>query len=181
VKHDTPEFHTYINTTKEALAHNLSTVCKSNTSNLTKPQQRALTNLKKATQHITIKSADKNLGVVLMDTEDYITQCMAHLKDTNTYILTHTYPLNDIKRQIQNTLIRFWKEIERHNKHLYRFLHSTPKQPKTPQFYGIYKIHKAYTHLPPLRPIVSQTNFPHCPLHRPRPLAPYTVIPWLLK
>lgn len=93
-----------------------------------------------------------------MDTEDYITQCMAHLTDTNTYTLTHTYPLNDIKRQIQNTLIRFRKEIETHNKHLYRFLHSTPKQPRTPQFYGIPKIHKAYTHLPPLRPIVSQTN-----------------------
>lgn len=54
-----PRLEYYIDTTKETLADNLSTVCKSNTSNLTQPQQRALTNLKKARQHITIKPADK--------------------------------------------------------------------------------------------------------------------------
>ena len=148
----------YIYTTKTTLDDNLPTVCNKSTNNLPKPQQTALTNLKKARQYITIKPADKNLGIVLMDTDDYITQCMAHLTDTTTYTLTHTYPSADIKRQIQNTLVHFKDEIEAHNKHLYKFLHNTPKQPQTPQFYGIPKIHKTYSHLPPLRPIVSQTN-----------------------
>ena len=142
----------------QALADNLPTLCQTNPSNLTPLQQKALQNLKQERQTITIKPADKNLGIVLMDTDNYITQCMSHLTDTNTYAITPTYPTDTILRQLHNTLINFKTEIHGHNKHLYRFLHDNPRHPRTPQFYGIPKIHKAYTHLPPVRPIVSQSS-----------------------
>ena len=44
------------------------------------------------------------------------------------------------------------------NKRLYKYLSAIPKNTRTPQFYGIPKIHKKYVKLPPLRPIVSQSS-----------------------
>ena len=44
-----------------------------------------------------------------------------------------------------------------HNKRLYKFLINNPDKPLTPRFYGLPKIHKQFTQLPPVRPIVSQT------------------------
>ena len=38
--------------------------------------------------NITIKPADKNLGLVVLDTEDYISMNMVHLKDAHTYQVT---------------------------------------------------------------------------------------------
>ncbi len=34
---------------------------------------------------VTIKPADKNLGIVIMDTDDYLQICASQSADTNTY------------------------------------------------------------------------------------------------
>ena len=92
-----------------------------------------------------------------MNTEDYITQCMAHLTDHNTYRPATHYPTDDIKRELQRVTDAFKTQLESHHKQLYPFLRNGPRHPRTPQFYGIPKLHKKYIKLPPMRPIVSQT------------------------
>ena len=49
---------------------------------LTATAKVSLNNCKTA---LTIKPADKNLGTVIMDTDDYIKQCMILLPNTNIY------------------------------------------------------------------------------------------------
>ena len=109
-------------------------------------------------ENVIIKPADKNLGIVLMDTDDYIEQCVSHLSDINTYRLATNYPRNDIKKQIMNTVIRFKPQIHQYDWKLYNFLLSEPDHSRIPQFYGIPKIHKKFIRIPPVRPIVSQCN-----------------------
>ena len=152
-----PQIEHYVETTKELLEDNLPSIHKDCTTNLPPPQRRALKALKQNRQTVTVKPADKNLGIVLMNTEDYITQCMLHLTDKSTYSLAPTYPSNAIKQQLQNRLIDFKSDIQPH-KHLYKSLLNETRHKQTPQFYGIPKIHKQFTHLPPVRPIVAQTN-----------------------
>ena len=45
---------------------------------------------------LTITPADKNLGIVIMDKDDYMKQCMTLLADTNTYRRRIEYPTKDI-------------------------------------------------------------------------------------
>ena len=111
----------------------------------------ALNKLQKARQTLTIKPADKNLGIVLMNTDDYIQQCMVHLTDINTYRPTTHYPTDQIHKLLSHTLIAFKPQI------VNKYLSENPRKPRTPLFYGILKIHKKYPRLPPLRPIISQT------------------------
>ena len=82
---------------------------------------------------------------------------MEHLTDTTTYRLASEYPTTEIKRQITNIVISFKPHLEPLNKRLYKHLSTTPKASQIPQFYGLPKIHKKFTKLPPMRPIVSQT------------------------
>ena len=156
----------YIDDTKQLIDDNLPTICERTTDNLTRQQRTALANLKKQQQTVTIKPADKNLGIVLMNTDDYIQQCMKQLSDKTTYRLATEYPITEIQRQLTHTLIAFKHEILTFNKRLYTHLTNEPKTPRIPQFYGIPKVHKKYTHLPPVRPIVSQTLSPLTPTAR---------------
>ena len=95
-----------------------------------------------------------------MDTNDYITQCTKILSDNTTYRLASEYPIAEIRTQLTNTLIAFKPHLENFNKRLYSYLHNIPQNYRIPQFYGIPKMHKEYTQLPPMRPIVSQTLSP---------------------
>ena len=92
-----------------------------------------------------------------MDTEDYISQCMTHLSDKNTYQLTPQYPKNKIEQEILHICIAFKPQLESLHKHLYKYLQPTPKQARIPRFYGLPKIHKQFNRVPPTRPIVSQS------------------------
>ena len=67
----------YINNTKQSIVNNLTDIAKTSTSNLTAMQKVAIQQLKKVLHTVTIKPADKNLGVVLINTDDYVTQCLA--------------------------------------------------------------------------------------------------------
>ena len=90
-----------------------------------------------------------------MNTEDYITQCLLHLTDKTTYRATTHYPKENIRKELHNIIIHFKSHFP---KQLYKHLTEDPRHPRIPHFYGIPKIHKKYTNLPPMRPIVSQSS-----------------------
>ena len=147
----------YIDNTKELVANNLSTICQYTSRNLSQQQFTALHRLKKLRYTITVKPADKNLGIVVMNTDDYLKQCMSQLSEETTYRSAPDYPITEIERYLSRILLSFKSTLESYNKRLYKHLASIPRHTRIPQFYGILKIHKNYLHLPPLRPIISQT------------------------
>ena len=93
-----------------------------------------------------------------MDTDDYIQQYTKELNKGQTYRSAHTYPVEEIKRQITDTVISFKKQLQNYSNKLYQYLLPQSTAHQTPQMYGIPKIHKPFTHMPPIRPIVSQCN-----------------------
>ena len=149
------KLETYIEHTKQEIANNLPTIINPSPPNLSPPQHAALTKLHRASSTLTIKPADKNLGIVLMNTDDYITQCLLHLTDTSTYRPTTHYPREEIRKHLHNLIIN---SKEHFSKALYKYLNEGPKKPRTPQFNGIPKMHKQCNNLPPMRPIVSQSS-----------------------
>lgn len=92
---------------------------------------------------------------------------MEHLTDTTTYRLASEYPTTEMKQKITNIIISFKPHLKPLNKRLYKHLSTTPKVSQIPQFYGIPKIHKKFTKLPPMHSIVSQT------LSIPKPTAEF--------
>ena len=151
------QLETYIDNTKQNMVDNLEKIAHTSKSNLTAAQKTAMQQLKKVRHAVIIKLADKNLGVVLMDTDDYVTQCLVHLTDNKTYRLIAKYPAQDIRRQLLDTLVNHKQVLSSHDKRLYKYLCEPTNNTRVPRFYGIPKIHKEFTKSPPLRPIVSQT------------------------
>ena len=148
----------YIYNTKVTLSDNLKDLYNGNKKiNLTNPQQRALQKFKNLKQHITIKPEDKNLGIVLLDTDDYLKQCTEQLADRNIYCIKQHFPETEIKRLLTNTIIPFKQPIYSYSRELYKYLQPTTKH-RIPQFYGIPKIHKRFTTVLPIRPIISRSN-----------------------
>ena len=106
----------YIDDTKQLIDDNLPTICELTPDNLIRHQQTDLANHKKLRQMVTIKPADKNLGIVLINTDDYIQQCIKQLSDKTTYTLATENPITEIQRQVTHTLIAFKHEILTFNK-----------------------------------------------------------------
>ena len=148
----------YIYNTKEILDQYLPQLCIPNQYNLTSAQKKALKVLKAVKDSITIKPADKNLGIVIMDTDDYIKQCCKHLSNAEAYKLVPAFPTQEITDKINNILLKFKTSLFGYNKQLYTHLCPSTRKTRIPQFYGIPKLHKHFTDLPPLRPIVSHTT-----------------------
>lgn len=126
--------------------------------NTSSTDEATIRKFKKMRDKVTIKPADKNLGIVLLNMDDYISQCTNHLRDVTTYRLANHHPRQDIKKQLMNTAISFKPQLSKYNKKLFEFLLSEPDHSRIPQFYGIPKLHKKFTKLPPVQPIVSQCN-----------------------
>ncbi len=147
----------YIHATKLRLDSQLEEICSRSIPNITNVQKKALKKFKKSLNQVTIKPADKNLGVVILNAEDYVIECTTHLANTQIYRLAETFPSNDLQNLITNVLISFKPPLHNYDKKLYKYLQPT-SQHRTPQFYGIPKLHKKYTRIPPIRPIVSHTN-----------------------
>ena len=124
--------------------------------NITRKDHRAISRLRRSYQ-ITIKPADKNLGIVVLNSSDYVDQCLVHLS-SDTYIRINHFPTNQIKQAIENTLICFKTHLTPH-KHLHDFLKSRHDH-LIPAFYGLPKIHKPLNEqgIPPIRPIISHSN-----------------------
>ena len=74
-----PTLEAYLDQTKTELDDKLPLIFNQTTSNLNKHTRYALAKLKKQRTEITIKPADKNLGIVILETDDYIQQCNALL------------------------------------------------------------------------------------------------------
>lgn len=140
-----------------SLYEQLPQMCKPSKNNLPPPQRKALFKLKKEIARITIKPADKNLGIVIMDTDDYISKCTEHL-NSKTYQLVDQYPTRQIERSVETILDEFKPALFLYNKRLYHFLRPKPAEGQIPKFYGIPKIHKTFVNLPPVRPIVAQCS-----------------------
>ena len=111
--------------------------------------------------HITIKPADKNLGLVIMNTTDYKISCLQHLNDVNTYTIIHNYD----KNVIYDRLITI---LKRHKQYDVRTV-LTPIAKSLLQlrnhsslriapFSTLPKIHKSITPPIPGRPIVSSNS-----------------------
>lgn len=136
----------YIYNTKETLDGKLSEICTPHEENLNPSQRKAITKFQRLRNRITIKPADKNLGIVILDTEDYLQQCTTILRDHRTYRSTTGYPLPTIKGEIERICAKFSNDIRQINKHLYEFLLPKMSNINTPKFYGIPKeIHKYTT------------------------------------
>ena len=148
----------YIHSTKLNISTNLDGMYNSpQKANLTKQQQNTIKKLQKSRNSITIKPADKNLGIVVLDTEDYLKECVEHLSDVNTYRQTQSFPANAITKTLTNTIISFKTSLTSYNEKLYKYLQPTNSH-RTPKFYGIPKIHKQFKDIPPIRPIISHSN-----------------------
>ena len=134
---------TYIDNTKQQLAEQLHQLRQQTRPNISTQQRKAAYKLQR-TNTVTIKPADKNLGIVMMDTDDYITQYLKHLTDKNTHRLITTYPTahNILKQLLQ--VLNFKQELDTHDKRLYKDL--LPQTDKT--VHHVLQTTKDTQHLP---------------------------------
>lgn len=159
------ELENYIFNTKDILDQKLPDICAAKTDNLPSQQRKALTKLQRTRHITTIKPADKNLGIVIMDTDDYVNQCSCLLANCHIYRPAQEYPQKTIQTSLEHVILPFKQTLEKINPQLYKYL-SIVQHNNTPKFYGIPKIHKKYTRLPPMRPIIAQSGSPLAPSAR---------------
>ena len=123
--------------------------------------QKTLINLKQ-NNDIIIKPADKNIGIVILNTIDYKTMCLEHLNDTATYKLINT-PEAEYEKAwttLKEILIennRYFRDSTKETtsyfaKSLCQLQSSTSLRPAP--FYCLPKIHKNISPIPG-RPIAS--------------------------
>ena len=110
------ELEDYIFNTKDLLDTHLSQVCSPDADNITPGERKAITQLQHSRHSIT---ADKNLGVVVLDTDDYMAQCASLLRNQEVYRLAESYPHSAIQTSFENILILFKEEL---NPRLYTYL-----------------------------------------------------------
>ena len=148
----------YIFHTKDILDKTLPAICLQK-DNLSPQQKKIVQRLKRSRYAITVKPADKNLGVVVLDTDDYLMQCCNLLMNKKTYRQAKEYPYNEIRSKVVNTVVAFKTTIQNVNVRLYSYLQPSNKiYYQTPKLYGLPKIHKEFERLPQLRPIVAQSG-----------------------
>ena len=119
--------------------------------NLTDLQRQALESMRK-NKEIIIKSADKGGALTVMDTAKYNEAIMSMLGDGKFYIEVEE-DLNPVfERDVDKTVSEMQclgfisiQEAE----------YLAPRNSKTPDFYGLPKVHKKFADMPPFRPIVS--------------------------
>lgn len=155
-----PSINSYTLDTKDSINNSLTPIFSSKSKNMSPKHLKLLKNFRNNHKLLTVKPADKNLGIVILNTEDYISQCLKHLS-TDSYTLVTTFP-SELKTALEETLHRFKTDLNSNTmiaKNLYCQL--LPKDLSTyrkPRFYGLPKIHKQFEHIPPIRPIVSHSN-----------------------
>ena len=71
----------YISTTKMELDSELTKLITPKIPNITPIESKNLKNLKNMKSTVTIIPADKNLGIVILNTDDYVNQCIVTLSD----------------------------------------------------------------------------------------------------
>lgn len=115
-------------------------------------QWQALKDLRKD-KSIIIKPADKGGALVILNTNDYIDKCMAHLNDPNVYQVLTYDPTQEVNNEIKSYIQRRRNISLPEDAHL----RLVPNYPRTAEFYILHKIHKPGA---PGRPIVSANECP---------------------
>ena len=171
----------YIDCTKSEINKQISEIFSPTKQNLSKSEGRALRNLQKIGTKI--KPADKNLGIVLLNTGDYTRQCLEILQDSKVYRRVETYPTNKIQSEVYMVLSKYTTTITSYDKRLKSYLQPNTSSLFVPSFNGIPKIHKAFDKIPPLRPIYScklrLSSYSCSKVFRSHPAATGTVLPGL--
>ena len=105
-------------------------------------------------RNLTIKAADKDGKIVIMDTADYIEHCELLLNDREFYEKLDANPTliytKELKQKMDDMLKNSYITKQECN-----YLTENLEIPRTPIFYGLPKIYKIFDLFPPLRPIVS--------------------------
>ena len=147
----------FIHYTKEIIDSHLKSIFHTSKNNLSPREYASLRILRNSTL-ITIKPADKNLGIVILDTNDYVQECIRQLSST-TYRRVAMFP-ESLSLQLQNLTIKFKNDISQLSRSLLNYLTPSGKK-RIPRFYGLPKIHKQPppgNNIPPIRPIVSHKD-----------------------
>ncbi len=119
--------------------------------NLTQNERIALDNLKQR-ENIVIQQADKGGKIVIMNKDDYVSACSKMLEDKEFYRAEKGDKNEEFSNVIKEHIDELGDHISDKEK---RYLEEDLKYPRTPLFYGLPKIHKIFTNVPPMRPIVS--------------------------
>ena len=122
-------------------------------SNLTQDEREALASLK-SRKDIKIQAADKGGKVVVMNKKEYEERCTKDLSNTKFYRSLDEDPTENYIKEIEEQLL-VMEENDMISDKDREFLTEHLGNPRLPSFYGLPKIHKAFTSFPPLRPIVS--------------------------
>lgn len=133
-------------------------------------------------KHITIKPADKNLGLVVMNTSDYKLMCLKHLDDRDTYLPVNNYNSNQVFASLRRILRTYHclYDLSTPTPHTLTKLATSllqlqnHKSLRIAPFYTLPKVHKT-TQLPiPGRPIISSNSTPtyHASVYLDRELQP---------
>lgn len=115
---------------------------------------------------IVIKPSDKNLGLVVLDKEQYTYMCLKHLNDPTTYKEVTNYNANKIYALLRIVLKKH-KILHKYQSQTSSTLTDLSKSLlqlqnhdtlRIPPFYCLPKIHKSLIHPIPGRPIVSSNS-----------------------
>ena len=105
--------------------------------------------------YIIIKEADKGLGVVVWDREDYLKEAEKQLGDTETLLELSSDPVSPLITIVKGCLSRVKNRGDTPNETLEYFFMN---KPKLERFYLLPKIHKRL-HNVPGRPVISNSGF----------------------
>ena len=127
----------YLDNTKQTIADNLSIICHKFHHNLTKQERESLHKLQRASQELTIKPADKNLGIVVMDTgHQWLHRTVSRTSDRQQHLW---YSQEHVQEQLTHVLSNFKSQLTAPDKRLFKYLYELPRNLRTPHFYGIPK------------------------------------------
>ena len=119
--------------------------------NLTESQRQALEKLRK-NKDLTIKSADKGGALTVMDTSGYNEAIVDMLGDKRFYkeVEEDLNPVfeRDVDKIVSTMQCLGYVSIQEAE-------YLAPRNSRTPDFYGLPKVHKKFKDIPPFRPIVS--------------------------
>jgi len=121
-------------------------------SNINKEERAALKHLKER-KDLIVKQSDKDKQFVVCSKDLYIEKVEEMLEDKNTYCKVTKNPLPTMVREIEEICSHLYAKYPKLSEE------TTPYLPRLPEFYCLFKTHKAQNP-PPLRPVTSQIDSP---------------------
>ena len=109
----------------------------------------------KEQEGLIIQQADKGGKIVLMDRGDYVQVCQEMLDDTNFYKRESDDRHQENIKEVRNNIDKLEDTTSKKER---KYILEDIGNCRMPVFYGLPKIHKTFTKIPPMRPIVSGFN-----------------------